>query len=122
MSAPPLQAGASLARPERVRRHPDYQRIYERGCKTHSKLFTLFTLANDRPHSRLGIAATRKLGGAVVRNRAKRLIREVFRLNKITVGVDVVIVPKREMLDVSLAAIEAEFRSTLERNLRRRRQ
>ena len=48
---------------------------------------------------RLGIAATKKLGGAVVRNRAKRLIREVFRRNKIAPGFDVVVVPKRELLD-----------------------
>ena len=60
---------------------------------------------------RLGIAATRKLGGAVQRNRAKRLIREVFRRNKIAPGFDVVVIPKRELLDASLSALEADYRT-----------
>jgi ribonuclease P protein component len=66
----------------------------------------------------LGIAATRRLGGAVERNRAKRLIREVFRRHKVAPGFDVVVVPKRELLDASLTAIEAEYLSNLERSLR----
>ena len=64
---------------------------------------------------RLGIAATKKLGGAVVRNRAKRLIREVFRRNKIAGGFDVVVVPKRELLDATLAALEVDYRNNLRR-------
>ena len=81
---------------------------------------TLFTLSNNLPVGRLGIAATRKLGGAVERNRAKRLIREVFRRNKLAPGFDIVVIPKRELLDASLTALETEFRHTLERSLRRR--
>ena len=79
----------------------------------------MFFLPNDRGTGRLGIAATRKIGGAVQRNRAKRLIREVFRQNKLAPGFDVVVIPKRELLDASLTALETEFRNTLERSLRR---
>ena len=63
---------------------------------------TLFVVANGGTVSRLGIAASRKFGAAVERNRAKRLAREVFRRHKITTGLDVIIVPRREMLDASL--------------------
>lgn len=108
-------------RGERVRRRVEYQKIYDQGARVHGRFFTLFTLPNQLPHGRLGIAATKKLGGAVVRNRAKRLIREVFRQNKVAPGIDVVVVPKRDLLDADLTAIEAEFRHTLERCLRRRR-
>src|SRR5205085_8687669 len=79
---------------------------------------TAFVLANEREIGRLGIAATKKLGGAVQRNRAKRLIREVFRRNKIAPGYDVVIVPKRELLDAGLTVFEADYRAVLERRLR----
>jgi ribonuclease P protein component len=117
-------AGATAARftrAERVRRRPDYQRIYDRGVKVHSRFFTFFALSNESSVGRLGVAATRKLGGAVVRNRAKRLIREVFRRNKIAPGFDIVIVPKRDLVDASLTTLETEFRHAFERSLRRRR-
>ena len=106
---------------ERIRRRVEYQQIYERGHRTHGRYLTLFTLSNDLPVGRLGIAATRKLGGAVERNRAKRLIREVFRRNKLAPGFDIVVIPKRELLDASLTALETEFRHTLQRSLRRSR-
>ena len=68
---------------------------------------------------RLGIAATKKLGGSVERNRAKRLIREVFRRNKIADGFDVVVIPKRELLDASLSTLEADYRRLLARRVAR---
>jgi ribonuclease P protein component len=95
--------------------------VYEQGVRTHSRWFTVFILANERAEGRLGIAATRKLGGAVLRNRAKRLIREVFRRTKLAPGFDVVVVPRREMLDASLTVLETDYRTTLERALRQRR-
>ena len=104
---------------ERIRRRPEFQHVYERGTRVHSRFCTLFVLPNGHASGRLGIAATRKLGGAVVRNRAKRLIREVFRRNKITGGFDVVVVPKRELLDASLTVLEADYRTTFERASRR---
>jgi ribonuclease P protein component len=106
---------------ERVRRRADYQQVYDRGVKVHGRLFTLFRLPNGLETARLGIAATRKLGGAVTRNRAKRLIREVFRRNKPAPGFDIVVVPRRVLLDASLIALESEFRSMLERSDRRGR-
>jgi ribonuclease P protein component len=109
-----------FSRNERICRRVEYQKVYEKGVKVHSRLFTLFRLPNGLDVGRLGIAATRKLGGAVVRNRAKRLVRETYRRHKLAPGFDIVIVPKRELLDTSLNALEAEFRTSLERSARRR--
>lgn len=106
---------------ERIRRRAEFQQVYDRGVRAHSRYSTLFVLPNDRAAGRLGIAATKKLGGAVQRNRAKRLIREVFRRNKVAPGFDVVVIPKRELLDASLTALEADYRSLLTRLLRQRR-
>ena len=105
---------------ERIRRRAEFKQVYERGSRAHSRYCTLFILPNERVVGRLGIAATRKLGGAVQRNRAKRLIREVFRRNRIAQGLDVVVVPKRELLDASLTVLEADYRTTLERAARHR--
>ena len=111
---------AAFRAAERVRRRVEYQQIYDRGLRTHGRYLTLFTLSNNLPMGRLGIAATRKFGGAVERNRAKRLIREVFRRNKIAPGFDVVVIPKRELLDASLSTLEADYRNLVERRLRGR--
>jgi ribonuclease P protein component len=79
---------------------------------------TLFVLANNLAVMRLGVAATRKLGDAVERNRAKRLVREVFRRNKTLPGFDVVVVPRRELLDAEFSSLEADYRSALRRRPR----
>ena len=113
--------GIRFRRCERIRRRADFQQVYEHGVRIRSRYVTLFVLANKLDVGRLGIAATRKLGGAVERNRAKRLIREVFRRNKIASGFDVVVVPKRELLDASLTVLEADYLHTLERRIRPRR-
>ena len=112
---------AGFTRDERIRRRADFQQVYARGTRIHGRYLTLFLLPSERPVGRLGIAATKKLGGAVRRNRAKRLIREVFRRNKIAPGFDVVVVPKRELLDASLTTLETEYQRTVERSLRARR-
>ena len=106
---------------EHIRRRSDFKQIYERGTRIHSRYTTAFILANELGIGRLGIAATKKLGGSVQRNRAKRLIREVFRRNKIAQGFDVVLIPKRELLDASLTALERDYRALLERRNRQRR-
>ena len=58
---------------------------------------TLVIHRNSLRVSRLGIIATRRLGNAVRRNRAKRLVREVFRRNKTALGLDIVVLPQREL-------------------------
>jgi ribonuclease P protein component len=107
-----------FGRHERVRRRAEFKQVYDRGVRIHGRYATTFVLPNTLPVARLGIAATRKLGGAVVRNRAKRLIREIFRRNKPAPGFDIVVVPKRELLDATLSAFEAEYRQSVERGLR----
>ena len=106
---------------ERIRRRAEFKEAYERGVRIHGRYSTVFILPNQRAAGRLGIAATKKLGGAVQRNRAKRLIREVFRRNNVAPGFDVVVVPKRELLDATLTVLEADYRNSLDRRFRPRR-
>lgn len=117
-------SGFELRPTERIKRRPDFQQVYDHGARISGRFSTIFVLRRDPPAhgaSRLGVAATKKLGGAVERNRAKRLIREVFRRNKIAPGFDVVVIPKRGLLDASLSAIEADYRTIVARQLGRPR-
>lgn len=113
--------GQGLAPAERVCRRPDFERAYSTGVRVHGRFMTVFVVANGGATTRLGVAATRKLGSAVERNRAKRLAREVFRRHKILAGFDIVIVPRREMLDASFATLEADYTSALQRREHGRR-
>lgn len=56
--------------------------MYERGKKARGVHMVVFALPTERDQVRLGITATRRIGGAVVRNRARRRIRELFRLHR----------------------------------------
>lgn len=96
---------------QRIRRHADFQHVYEHGSRIPGRYYTVFTKPNGLAVGRLGIAATKRLGGAVIRNRAKRLIREVFRRNDIAPGFDIIVVPRRELLSTSLTTLENDFRA-----------
>lgn len=109
-----------LPRALRILKRPEFEHVYTTGAKRHSGVLTLFVARTSRSVGRLGVAATKKLGSAVVRNRAKRLAREVFRRHKVGAGIDVVIVPKREMLDADITRIEADFLALLERSRSRK--
>jgi ribonuclease P protein component len=108
-------APESLSASERIRRRPDFERIYEQGARIHGRFMTVFVLPNGANGPRFGVAATRKLGSAVTRNRAKRLSRELFRRHKVAAGLDIVIVPRREMLDAPFSSLETDYQAALER-------
>ena len=110
-----MPGGEGLTRVERIRRRPDFERAYETGTKLRSKLLTVFLVPNDRQHARFGVAASRKVGKAVQRNRAKRITRELFRRHKVADGVDIVLVPRRELLDAPFVRVEAEYLAALGR-------
>lgn len=76
---------------------------------------TAVVLRTDLGRSRLGIAASRKLGDAVVRNRAKRIVRELFRRADVPESLDIVVIPRQDMLDAEFRAVESEFRYVLRR-------
>ena len=115
-----MVASGSFRPQERIRHRIEFQRVYEHGARIRTQYCTLFVLPNKQAAGRLGIAATKKLGGSVQRNRAKRLVREVFRHNKIAPGYDVVVVPRRELLGASLVALEADYRNALARRIQQR--
>lgn len=113
--------GSGLTREDRVRRRPDFERAYSEGARIYGRFMTVFVVPNTISRPRLGVAATRKLGPATIRNRAKRLAREIFRRHKANcgfdaeAGLDIVVVPRREMVDASFVSLEADYLSTLDR-------
>jgi ribonuclease P protein component len=115
----PLDHGLDASR--RLRRRQEFQAVYDRGIRAHGKLMTVFLLPQQEGAARLGIAATKKLGGAVQRNRAKRLIREAFRRHKNPQGWHIVVIPRPSLLTASFEAIQSDYAFCLERRHRRDR-
>jgi ribonuclease P protein component len=102
----------------RVRRRGEFQRVFDLSFRAKGQYVTVLVAPNDSGTTRLGIVASRKLGDAVRRNRAKRLIREIFRRTPLLPpgrGLDVVVIPRRELFDAAYASLETDFRGTLMR-------
>jgi len=76
----------------------DFQRVFERKTSVADDLTIMYGCQNDLPYTRVGLSVSRKVGGAVVRNRWKRVLREAFRISRLDwpQGMDVVIIPRRE--------------------------
>ena len=108
---------ARFTRAQRVRRRGEFQAVFDRGVRVHGRYLTLLMAPAAGTRTRLGIVASKKLGAAVARNRAKRLIREVFRLNTdpASRAVDVLVIPRRELLDATLPSLEEDFASACRR-------
>ncbi|HEY1424326.1 MAG TPA: ribonuclease P protein component [Candidatus Acidoferrum sp.] len=96
---------------EKLARKTDFDAVYRNGKRRSSSHFTVFLKANDLPHSRFGFSIKRALGGAVVRNRMRRRIREVIRLHRqeISAGWDFVIHPKANVQSAAFAALESDL-------------
>lgn len=75
-----------------------FTRIYRQGKSYVTSYFVLYLKKNKIKKNRLGITATKKIGNAVERNRARRIIKEAYRLlePKLPLGLDIVIVARRK--------------------------
>jgi ribonuclease P protein component len=94
----------------------EFQRVFDAGRRAHGRHLTIIAAPAPGPDSRIGIVASKKLGGAVVRNRAKRLIREVFRTQANPVRPsDLVIIPKASALQVVASEVVSDYRTALRR-------
>jgi ribonuclease P protein component len=80
----------------RILRGAEFDRVFRGGARAGDDLLVVNALPNGRAHPRLGLAVGKAVGGAVVRNRVKRLLREAFRLHRedLPASHDLVVVAK----------------------------
>ena len=105
-----------LPKEARLAKRAEFLRVYEQGFRIEGRFMTVFLMPNDKGLHRVGITATKKaIGKAHARNRAKRLLRETFRLSKnelnaVPTKCDWVLNARRSLLRAKLEKPLAEFR------------
>jgi ribonuclease P protein component len=110
--------GARLGPADRLKTGWEYRRVYDRAQARHGRLLVVFVLADEAVVRRAGFVAGRKVGGAVQRNRARRLLREAWRGLKQEyppTGTQIVFVAKKGCAEQSLDAITREMSRLLSR-------
>lgn len=118
----PALLGFSLPKEARLRKRAEFLRVYENGKRFEGRFMTVFILPSEGPLNRLGVTATKKAIGnrAHDRNRAKRLLREAFRLSRneidsLGVHFDWVINAKRAILSTKAANTSEDLYKIVDR-------
>jgi ribonuclease P protein component len=102
----------------RIKKREDFVGLQEKGSKVSAKNLLLIYLPSAKPSSRFGVVVTRKLDTrATVRNRIRRKIREVLRLNrcKLQSSFDILVIARRGIADCSYQEIEKQILDSLRR-------
>jgi len=100
---------------ERLRKNSQFAVVYEHGRTWANDLVVLKTLPNGLEWNRYGFVAGKRLGKAVVRNRVKRLLREVARTTATKTGWDVVLIARSQAAMANYHELEASVAVLLRR-------
>jgi ribonuclease P protein component len=109
------RAGQRLPRTKRIRRRGEFLKLERVGRRRVGTYFVVITAPRPDGPSRLGITVSRRVGGAVVRNRVKRMVREFFRRSaaRISPAHDVLVIARPRAADVSYADARQELATAL---------
>ncbi|MCL2112151.1 MAG: ribonuclease P protein component [Clostridiales bacterium] len=99
-------------RPDVLRRKKDFDRLYKKGRSAGDKYVVVFHIENGLTYNRRAFLASKKVGGAVARNRARRLMKESFRNlgQSIKSGRDVLVIARGTIVDAGCPQVEASMR------------
>ena len=114
-----MHGSQRLPKRERLQRGHQFRAVYERGRKSDGRMVVLYVLdrldasagSGSAEGRAVGVVASRKVGGAVVRNRARRLLREAYRLNKqkLRTNLQIVMIARSAIKGKRLQDVEAEL-------------
>jgi ribonuclease P protein component len=86
----------TFSKEHRLKHAADFRRVYERRRSVSDDWLIVYGCENQLPYSRVGFSVSRKIGGAVQRNRFRRLYREAFRATRseLPSGIDLILIPR----------------------------
>lgn len=100
-----------LSKEKRINRGKDYNNIYQNGKKIPGRYIIVFVKENKLGRNRFGIVTSKKVGNAVVRNRAKRQLRAIINngWDMFNDGHDMVVVARRNIAGVNFDLLVKDF-------------
>ena len=109
-------ARLTLSAGQRLRRASEFERVRREGERLAKGCLILnWQIIEGRSYSRLGVVTSRKVGNAVIRSRARRLLRESFRIHQHEIGkpVDLVVVARNSITGKDFHGVERDFLGAL---------
>ena len=96
-----------------LKKNNEFRRLYARGRSAVMPTLVVYARGNKSGDNRVGFTVTVKLGHAVVRNRVRRRLREIYRLHEAELrrGLDMVVVARGRSVEASYRRLEREFLS-----------
>lgn len=100
-----------MPRSEQLRKSSDFTRVFEEGKSLPGRRVVVYYLENGLPFNRVGVAVSKRLGGAVERNRLKRIVKEAYRTSEAALrdGLDIVLVPRSKAKTASFQEVKEEL-------------
>ena len=91
-----------------IKKNYEFKRLYNKGKSSASQYVAVYCRSNGTNFSRLGITVSGKIGGAVIRNRIRRRLKEIYRLNEKSLkpGFDIVIAARKKCIYATYHEIE----------------
>jgi ribonuclease P protein component len=101
--------------PDVLRDKRDFDRLYKKGAKAHGRYLVVIFIKNGRGYNRRAFLASKKVGKAVARNRARRLMREAYRslTPRLRSGYDILFIARNTILDADCAEVTKAMKSSL---------
>ena len=104
--------GERFPRSSRIRKRQEFERVFRKGRRARGPDMHVVALCSENGPARLGLAVSRRVGNAVVRNRVKRRVREIFRRHRDQLPVaDLVVIPFASAAELDFGTLRDELLS-----------
>ena len=100
-----------------IKENYEFRRLYSKGSSAVTPSLVMYCRKNGRGHNRLGVTVSTKLGHAVVRNRARRRLRELFRLSQgqMLQGYDVLLVARGKTARIPYRYLKRDYEAAVKK-------
>jgi ribonuclease P protein component len=104
-----------MLRPDVLRDKRDFDRLYKKGAKIHGKYLVVIFAKNNKGYNRKAFLASKKVGNAVARNRARRLMKEAYRIlsPRLKSGYDILFIARNTIVDKGCPEVERTMKASL---------